>query len=482
MRLEDLARRAFDTASVRGAHYADIRFENVRNERIEVRNGVVASLADARSTGYGVRALVDGAWGFAASSDLTDAGIDTCTARAVAIARASASIARSRFGEAPHRAYIDSFETPLARDPQQVPLGERVALLLEAERLTHAGDRVAVGRAWLDLWRTEKHFYSTIGSKIEQTIVQTGSGIAAMAVGDGDVQTRTYPGDVGLYKAGGWEIVEEAALLQNAERIGAEAIALLSAPQCPSGTFDIVLGGSQVSLQIHESCGHPAELDRVMGWEANFSGTSFLEVNQLDKLRYGSPIVTIVIDNTLPFGMATCGYDDEGTKSGTSDIVREGILRGYEMSNDTARAIGRESNACVRAQSWEFVPMIRMCNLNLLPGDLPFEALFEGVRDGVYMESNRSWSIDDRRLNFQFGCQIGWEIKNGKRSRMLKNPTYAGMTPQFWNSCDAIADAASWNAWGTPNCGKGEPLQTGRTTQAASPARFRGVSVGVGYQ
>jgi TldD protein len=482
MEFEALGRRALDTASARGAHYADIRFENVHGERIEVRNGVVASLADGQSCGYGIRALVDGAWGFAASSDLTDAGIDRTSARAVAIARASAAMARERFGEAPPHAYVDRYETPIVRDPREVPLGERVALLLEAEKLVHAGERIAVGRAWLDLWRTEKFFYSTIGSAIEQTIVQTGSGVQAMAVGDGDVQTRTFPGDIGLYKSGGWEIVEEAALTKNAQRIGEEATALLTAPQCPSGTFDIILGGSQVSLQIHESCGHPAELDRVMGWEANFSGTSFLEVSQLDKLRYGSPAVTILVDNNLPSGMATCGYDDEGTKSGRSDIVRDGVLRGYEMSNDTARAIGRTSNACVRAQSWEFVPMIRMCNLNLLPGDVPFDGLFDGVRDGIYMEGNRSWSIDDRRLNFQFGCQIGWEVKNGKRGRMLKNPTYAGVTPQFWNGCDAIADVASWNAWGTPNCGKGEPMQSGRTTQAASPARFRQVSVGVGYQ
>lgn len=482
MEFADLARRALDTASLRGARYADIRFERVRGERIEVRNGVVASLADSRSCGYGIRALVDGAWGFAANNDLSDAAIDRTAARAVAIARAGAAIARDRFGDVPPHAYVDRYVTPLRRDPNDVPLGERVALLLEAEKLAHASDKVAVARAWLDLWRTEKSFFSTIGSAIEQTIVQTGSGVQAMAVGDGDVQTRSWPGDVGLYKSGGWEIVQEAQLAQNAQRIGEEATALLTAPQCPSGTFDVVLGGSQVSLQIHESCGHPAELDRVMGWEANFSGTSFLELDRLDKLRYGSRNVTIVVDNTLPYGMATCGYDDEGTKSGVSDIVRDGVLRGYEMSNDTARAIGRASNACVRAQSWEFVPMIRMCNLNLLPGDVPFDGLFDGVKDGIYMESNRSWSIDDRRLNFQFGCQIGWEIKNGKRGRMLKNPTYAGMTPQFWNACDAVADAASWNAWGTPNCGKGEPMQTGRTTQAAAPARFRSVSVGVGYQ
>jgi len=481
MSFDDLASRALDTASARGGAYADIRFDVARTERIEVRNGVVASLADGTSTGYGIRALVDGAWGFAAGSEMTDGAVDAVAARAVALARAAAAIARTPLGAPPPRAYVDAFATPMDRDPADVPLGERVALLLEAERLLHVGDGIAVGRAWLDLWRTDKFFYSTIGSKIAQQIRQTGSGLAAMAVGDGDAQTRSFPGDNGLYMSGGWEIVERAALRENAARIGEEALALLRAPQCPSGTTDIVLGGSQVSLQIHESCGHPAELDRVMGWEANFSGTSFLEIAQLDVLKYGSDKVTIEIDNTMPNGMATCAYDDEGTRSGRSDVVRDGVLVGYESSNDTARAIGRESNACVRAQSWEFVPMIRMCNLNLLPGDVPFENLFDDVKDGVYMESNRSWSIDDRRLNFQFGCEIGWEIKNGKRGRMLKNPTYAGMTPEIWNACDAIGDAASWVAWGTPNCGKGEPMQVGRTTQASSPARFRGVEVGVGY-
>lgn len=482
MNFDRFAARALDTASKRGAAYADIRLESARTERIEIRNGIVVSLADSTSTGYGIRALVDGAWGFAASDEFADSGIDATAARAVAIARASASIARTRIGIVPPEAYRDRFATPLLRDPAGIPLGERVALLLAAEKALHVGPQIAVGRAWIDLWSSDKCFYSTSGSRIEQRIVQSGAGIQAMAVGEGDVQTRTYPGDVGLYKSGGWEIVEEAALSDHAERIAGEAIALLSAPQCPSGTVDLLLGGSQVSLQMHESCGHPAELDRVMGWEANFSGTSFLDIDQLGRLRYGSPEVTIVVDNTLPQGMATCGYDDEGTRSGNSDIVRDGLLVGYEMSNDTAHAIGRSSNACVRAQGWEFVPMIRMCNLSLLPGKVPFEHLFDDIRDGVYMESNRSWSIDDRRLNFQFGCEIGWEIKNGKRGRMLKNPTYAGMTPQFWNACDAVGDERSWFAWGTPNCGKGEPMQTGRTTQAASPARFRGVNVGVGYR
>lgn len=475
------AARALDTAVARGATYADVRFEDAATERIEIRNGEVSTLANTTSVGFGLRAFFEGAWGFASSNDLSDAGIDAAASLAVAVARASASVATRRFAQAPDDRYVDTYLTPLVRDPADVPLGERVALLLDCERAIHATPRVRVGRAWIDLWRTDKTFYSTTGSRIAQTIHQTGSGLSALAVGDGDAQDRAYPGDNGLYQGGGWEIVERADLLGNAARIGEEATQLLDAPQCPSGDFDVILGGSQVSLQIHESCGHAAELDRVMGWEANFSGTSFLDPAQLGTLRYGSPKVSIVIDNLLPGGFATVAYDDEGARSVRSDIVRDGLLVGFEMSRDTARTIGRATNACVRAQSWQHVPMIRMCNLNLQPGDVPFEALFEDVERGYYMESNRSWSIDDHRLNFQFGCQIGWEIVDGKRTRMVKNPTYAGVTPQFWNACDAIADETSWTAWGTPNCGKGEPMQVGRTSQGASPARFRNVRVGVGY-
>jgi TldD protein len=475
------AARILDTALACGAAYADVRFERTHSERVEVRNGDVAELSDERSNGFGVRALVDGAWGFAGSARFDDASLDATAARAVALARAAAESSVMRIGTTPRDAYVDRFITPVIRDPAGVPLGERVALLLEAERALHVGPAIAVGTAWIDLWRTDKEFYSTIGSRIAQTLYQSGSAISVLAVGDGDAQVRMWPGDRGMYYGGGWEAVEAAALGANAQRIGEEAVQLLAAPQCPSGTFDVILGGSQVSLQIHESCGHAAELDRIMGWEANFSGTSFLDPAEAGKLQYGSPLVTIEIDNTMPRGFATVGYDDEGTKSVRADVIRDGVLVGFESSRDTAHQIGAASTACVRAQSWEHVPMIRMCNLNLLPGNLPFEHLFDDVRDGVYMEANRSWSIDDRRLNFQFGCQIGWEIKNGKRGRILKNPTYGGVTPAFWNSCDAIGDRASWFEWGTPNCGKGEPMQTGRTTQAASPARFRNVAVGVGY-
>jgi TldD protein len=479
---ESLGLRALETARTRGAAYADIRFEDGREERVEVRNGIVASLEDDDSSGFGIRAFVDGAWGFAAGADLSDAGVDATAARAVEIARAGASVAMRRLSEAPGETYVDRFITPLERDPEEIGLHDRVALLLDAESALHASPKVSVGRAWIDLWRTEKEFYSTTGSRIAQSLRQTGCGITALAVDENDAQNRTYPGDVGFYQSGGWEVVEAAALRDNAERIGEEAAALLTAEQCPQGEMDVVLGSSQMSLQIHESCGHAAELDRIMGWEANFSGVSFLDPSMVGTFRYGSDHVTIVVDNTLPRGLATVGYDDEGSRSVQSDIVRAGVLMGFEMSRDTARAIGTVTNACVRAESWQFVPMIRMCNLNLLPGETPFAELFDPIKRGVYMESNRSWSIDDHRLNFQFGCQIGWEIRKGKRGRMVKNPTYAGVTPRFWRSCDAVADARSWVAWGTPNCGKGEPMQAGRTAQCAAPARFRNVNVGAGYR
>ena len=466
---------------MRGAAYADIRFEDGREERIEVRNGEVVALHDDSSCGFGVRALVDGAWGFASSDDLTEAGASAAAARAVEIARASAAIGTERLGSTPTDRQVGSFATEVELDPEKISLEQRIDLLVAAEYALHVNPAVRTGRARLDVWRRKKEFFSTIGSRIAQDIRQIGSSIHALAVGDGDAQDRGWPGDRGLYMTGGWEVVNRAGLIENAARIGDEAVALLSAPQSPSGVRDIVLGGSQVSLQIHESCGHAAELDRALGWEANFSGTSFLSPDERGKLKYGSPAVTIVIDNTLTGGLATCGWDDEGSPSGTSDIVRDGVFRGFEMSRDTARLIGASTNACVRAQSWQHVPMIRMCNLNLLPGEHSFEALIAEVDDGIYMESNRSWSIDDRRLNFQFGCQIAWEIKRGKLGRMLKNPTYAGITPEFWNSCDAVGEPSTWVPWGTPNCGKGEPIQVGRTTQAAAPARFRNVRVGVGY-
>src|SRR5665213_1071330 len=257
------AERALDTALARGAAYADIRCERTRTERIEVRNGDVAGLSDSHSEGFGLRALVDGAWGFAACALFDDASLDEAAGRAVAMARAGAAASRHRIGTIPLETFVDQYVTPCERDSASVPLGERVALLLDAERALHSAPTIAVGRAWLDLWRTDKEFYSSSGSRIAQTIYQSGGAISALAVGDGDSQVRMWPGDRGMYFGGGWEVLELAELRENAARIGEEAHQLLAAPQCPSGTMDVILGGSQVTLQIHESCGHAAELDPV---------------------------------------------------------------------------------------------------------------------------------------------------------------------------------------------------------------------------
>jgi TldD protein len=481
VQFESEAQRALDTATAKGADYCDVRFGVNRDEHVEVRNGVVAGLSDGSSSGFSVRAFVDGAWGFSSSASLEPAEIDRVAAQAVAIARASGAVQTHRIELRPAGKFIDAYKTPVEIDPTGISTSERVAYLLAVEKEIRAAKGVTVGRAWIDVWHTKKCFASTEGSRIEQDLVQTGCALSALAVGDGDVQDRQYPGTAGLYQTGGYEIVNSANLLDNARRAGEEAVALLTADQSPSGTMDIVLSGDQTSLQIHESIGHALELDRVLGWEANFSGLSFATLDKLGSFRYGSDIVNVVCDMRCPKALATEGYDDEGTPATSVDLIRNGILVGYMAGRDTASAAKVDLAGCVRAEYWGRLPMIRIGNVNLKPGTASLDELIGDVKQGIYMEANRSWSIDDKRLNFQFGCQIGYEIKNGKKGRLLKNPTYAGMTPEFWASCDAIGDATTWVAWGTPNCGKGEPIQTARSCQGASPTRFRNVSVGVGY-
>jgi TldD protein len=266
--------------------------------------------------------------------------------------------------------------------------------------------------------------------------------------------------------------------------VGEEAVALHSAVQCPETATDLILDSSQLALQIHESVGHPIELDRVLGSEANFAGMSFLTTDQLNQLKYGSEIVNVVADARLEHGpgLGTFAFDDEGVPAQRIEVIRDGMFRGYLTSRETAAAIGaNHSNGTMRAENWNRLPLIRMTNISLLPGDRTLNEIIESTEDGVYMETNRSWSIDDKRYNFQFGCEMGWEIKNGRKTRMLKNPSYGGITTEFWNSCDAICNQDHWVLWGTPNCGKGQPQQTIGTGHGAAPARFRNVKVGVAY-
>ena len=313
----------------------------------------------------------------------------------------------------------------------------------------------------------------------------SGAGIGATSFAENEIQKRSYPNSFGGQHAGaGYELVERLQLVENARRVGEEAVALHKADKCPEGRRTIILDSSQLALQIHESIGHPIELDRVLGTEANFAGMSFLTLDQLGKLRYGSEIVNAVADARLEHGpgLGTFGFDDEGVPAQCLDIIKDGRFVGYLSSRETAPAIGLErSGGTMRAESWNRIPLIRMTNVSLLPGTWKLADLIADTNDGIYFETNRSWSIDDRRYHFQFGTEIAWEIKGGKKTRMLKNPSYSGITTEFWNSCDAICNRAHWTLWGTPNCGKGQPMQTMGTGHGAAPARFRNVLVGVAY-
>ncbi len=328
--------------------------------------------------------------------------------------------------------------------------------------------------------REDKVFASTEGAFIEQELYETGCGIEATAVDEGEVQNRSYPNSVGRHQGTeGWEFVERYDLAGNAGRVAEEASALLRAKTQQPGTTTVILDASQVALQIHESCGHPIELDRVLGTEAAFAGTSFLTTDKLGNFMYGSPHVNLTADATIPGGLGTFGFDDEGVPAQRTEVVRNGLFLGYLTSRETAAALGQRSNGAMRASGWNRIPLIRMTNVSLEPGDWTLEDMIADTDDGIYMETNRSWSIDDKRLNFQFGTEIGREIKHGKLGDLVKNPTYTGITPRFWGSCDAVANRDGWTVWGTPNCGKGQPEQVAHTGHGASAARFRNVQVGL---
>jgi TldD protein len=340
----------------------------------------------------------------------------------------------------------------------------------------------------MNFHRQEQWFLSSEGANIHQTTFATGAGCAAYAFAENEIQKRSYPNSYGgQWQSKGYELIEELKLLENSQRVGAEAVALLKADQCPQEVGTLILDSSQLALQIHESIGHPIELDRVLGMEANFAGTSFLTLDKLRRLRYGSDLVTVVADARLEHGpgLGTFGFDDEGVPAQCTPIITGGLFTGYLSSRETAHTIGAaRSGGTLRAEGWNRLPMIRMTNVSILPGEKPLsrEELIASTDAGVYMETNRSWSIDDKRYNFQFGCELAWEIKNGKRTRRLKNPSYSGITTEFWNAMDAICSRDEWTLWGTPNCGKGQPQQVIGTGHGAAPARFRKIKIGTAYQ
>ncbi|HBC46124.1 MAG TPA: peptidase C69, partial [candidate division Zixibacteria bacterium] len=318
------------------------------------------------------------------------------------------------------------------------------------------------------------------GAFIEQTIVESGGGYEATATDKGDVQKRSYPNSHrGDFRCAGYEFIRELDMSGNAERVAEEAVALLAAPPCPVGKTDVIIMGDQMALQVHESCGHPTELDRALGTEISLAGGSFMTPDKLGSLRYGSNHVNIVQDGTIPSALGSFGYDDEGVKASRTDIIREGLFVGFLTSRETAQLVNVAPNGTMRADGWDKIPLIRMTNINLLPGDWDYGNLIADTSNAILLATNKSWSIDDKRLNFQFGVEAAWQIKNGQITTMYKNPVYTGITPEFWNSCDAICNVNHWRIWGIPSCGKGEPMQTAHVAHGTSPTRFRNVMVGV---
>ena len=475
----DHAATAVEAALEAGAVYADARYLEARSETIEVFNGSVRQLDRIESAGVGVRALVGSSWGFFGTHDLSSRGLRAAGHRAAEIAEASAAVPGDPFQLADVSVVEAEYETPHEVSLFDVPLSEKVDLLIAVTNALQEVDEISLARASLGGWDTHKWFVSSQGHRIHQHLVETGGGFDATAVGDDETQVRSYPQSFGQYETGGFEVVRRWDFLANASRIADEAAALQSAPQCPQGEMTLILEASQLALQIHESVGHAIELDRILGWEAAFAGTSHLQLERLGEHRYGSDLMNITADATLPGALGTFGFDDEGTPAQRVPIVDQGVWVGVLSGRDSAALAGLPPGGMVRADGYARLPMVRMTNVGLSPGDSSLEEMIAETQRGVLMSTNRSWSIDDRRLNFQFGCQIGWEIENGVLGRMVKNPTYTGITPNFWAQLDMLAAEPEWVHWGTPNCGKGQPMQVAHTGHSASPGRFAEVRVGV---
>jgi len=471
-----------DAAVAAGASYADVRVTDKATQALSVRNGVVEGVENRTTMGFGVRVIADGAWGFASSSDLSPEAAVRVAREAVAVARASARVAAPPVRLAPVEPVSATWSGPREIDPFTVSVDDKLAVLMAADAAMRSVPGIALSTGAMEFMKERKTFASTEGSFIEQDWVESTAGITAFAAGEGEVMNRSYPNSHGGSAfQGGWETITALDLAAHGARIAEQAVELLTAPICPGEVTTLILDGSQLALQVHESIGHPTELDRVLGDEAAFAGTSWVGAGDAGTLRYGSDIVNVTADATVAGSLGSFGFDDEGVPAQREYIVREGILEGFLSSRESAAAIGRTSSGAMRADGWNRTPLVRMTTVSLEPGAAGTLAdLIADTDRGVYMETNDSWSIDDKRLNFQFACEIAWEIRGGKLGRMLRNPDYTGITPRFWAGCDAICSDSEWRVHGLGNCGKGEPMQVAHVAHGAAPARFRDVQIGVG--
>ncbi len=480
MELEELADLALGAARMPQVQYADVRAVDERAESVDVRDTRVEGVSRSASRGVGIRVLVDGRWGFSATHEPSADAVRRAVERAVDIARASATVGTAvvRLDETPPPA--GTYTTPHRTDPFDMALADKVELLLATAAAGKEVAGISFVEAFTDAWRRTTSFRSTEGGWFDQTVLQIGGGLRATAVGEGEVQVRSYPNSFrGQFTCGGWEDVLALDLPGHAATACGEAVALLTAPDLPARTTTLVLESSQLALQVHESIGHATELDRILGMERAYAGTSFVSVEDRGRLRYGSPLISVTADATTPGALGTFGYDDDGVPAGREPLIVDGVLEGFLTNRETAGLIGVRSNGTARADSWGTIPLVRMNNVSLEPREGTLDSIVADTDDGVLLMTNKSWSIDDRRVNFQFGCELAYEIRHGRLGRMYRNPTYAARTTDFWRSCDAVGGQEDWRVWGVPNCGKGQPPQVARVAHGAATGRFRGIAVGM---
>ncbi len=478
--LAEVLERALVAAKRAGASYADARLVRRRNENVATREDHVVTVASGESYGIGVRVVAKGAWGFSAASKVDGAVAEAVAQRAVEIALTNAKLQKRPVELAPVPTYRASWATPTKVDPFTVPLADRAAMLLSIWPEAKAVAGVKFCSAWCEALGEWKLFASSEGSLIEQSIVRLGAGyqVTASDAATGDFVTRESELPP---RQTGWEYIASAPLRADARRIAEDAVAKLRAPSVVPGKRNLVLTPSNLWLTIHESVGHPTELDRALGYEANFAGTSFATPDKLGKLKYAAPHVTLYADKTVPGGLATCGYDDDGVKTQKWDLVKDGLFVGYQTTRDQAGWIGEKaSRGTSYAEDYASIPFQRMPNVSLAPGAKAGVGLAEVIAatdDGILVSGNGSWSIDHQRYNFQFGGQTFHEIKGGKVTGPLRDVAYQSNSVEFWNSCDMLGDEKSWELHGSLHDGKGEPSQTNAVSHGCPPARFSQVNI-----
>ncbi|MCP9455271.1 MAG: TldD/PmbA family protein [Nitrospira sp.] len=472
---EELADLALTRVRRAGAEYGDIRLQRRVIEHMRGEDRRIASVDNDEDSGFGVRVLYRGAWGFAASSVLSLEDVPRVADLAVELAKQAASVATEKVRLAEEPVHRDRVATSFQIDPQVVPLERKASLLQETMEVVH--QRANIVRSTAELWwcRDRKRFQSTEGTVLDFDLLAVNGSISATAVFEGRCATRSFHLP---YLRQGYELIEETCWPEEAARVAREAVEKARAPAVEDGIYDLVLDPEHLSLTIHESCGHSTELDRALGYEANYAGTTFLTPDKLGTFQFGSPHVTLVADNTEPGTLAATGYDDDGVQCQRWDIVREGIFVGYSTSREVAPKIGdSRSRGSNRADGWGSIPIVRIANIGLVPGTASLDQLIADVKRGIYIEGQGSYSIDQYRYNFQFGGDAFWLIENGRRSHMVRDVIYHGITPEFWGKCDGVADWSHRHRYGFITCGKGQPVQSGWMTHAASPALFRRVHV-----